>query len=175
MTTDMLIAGILDREGGYTADTADAGNANGGATNFGITSRTWGAYRGLNRPATRAEIKAITRDEAVAFYAKRYVEQSPFASVAYEPLKVQLIDFGINSGNARAVRWLQRTLNVPVTGIMDERTRTAVNLYPGWLVNRALACARLWMVDQATDHGDIDKKFEEGLESRALSFAEFSL
>lgn len=175
MTTDDLIAGILTREGGYQDNAADRGNVNGGATNWGITSRSWGAFKLFGRPATRAEVRAITRDQAVDFYKIRYILNSPFQIVAYEPLRVALIDFGINSSNERAIRWLQRTLNVPVTSAMDDLTLKALNLYPGWLVNRGLAAARLYMIDSFTDSHLEEKPFEEGLESRALSFAEFSI
>lgn len=171
MTTDQLIDGIIEREGGYTDDPKD----HGGATNFGITAQAWGLYKGLNRQATRDEVKAITREQAVAFYRVQYIDRSPFRSVAYEPLRVALIDFAVNSGTPRAIRWLQRVLDVPVTGAFDDRTVGALSRDRGPLVNRALAAARLYMIDQATDHGDIDKKFEEGLESRALSLAEFSV
>lgn len=175
MTTEVLIDGILQREGGYQEDKADRGNANGGATNFGITSVAWGEFKRLGRPATRAEVRAITKDEARAFYLMRYVAHSPFAGVKYEPLRVALIDFGINSGDERAIRWLQRALNLPVTGKMDERTTHAVSIYPGFLVNRALAAARLYMIDSFTDSHLEQKPVEEGLESRALSLAEFHL
>lgn len=61
-------------------------------------------------------------------------------------------------------------LGVPVTGVLDDRTRKALNLYPPRLVNDALVAARLYMVDDFTDSHLEQKQFEEGLESRALSF-----
>ena len=171
MTETDLIGGILEREGGYVDDPADRG----GATNWGITAKSWGLYKGFGRQATREEVKAITRAQAAEFYWGQHVRPSPFRSVGYEPLRVQLIDFGVNSGPERAIRWLQRVLDVPVTGRMDDRTEKALQRDRGALVNRALVAARLYMIDRATDQGTIDRKFEEGLESRALSFAEFSL
>ena len=170
MTTDDLIAGILDREGGYQERASDPGNANSGATKFGITSKTWGIYRGFGRQATRAEVKAITRPQAMEFYRRQHIEMSPFKVVAYDPLRAQLIDFGINSSQERATRWLQRVLQVPVTGRMDDCTTTALALYPGWLVNNALVAARAYMVDKWTDADQARKPEEEGVESRALSF-----
>lgn len=171
MTTAELIDGILQREGGYVDDPADKG----GATNFGITAKSWGLYRRIGRQATRAEMQALTREQALEFYRTQYVTNSPFSVVGYEPLRVQLIDFAVNSGLARATRWLQRVLDVPVTGAMDDRTKLALTRDRGPLVNRALVAARCYMLDQATDHGDIDKRFEEGLESRALSFLDFHI
>lgn len=174
MTTADLIDGILDREGGFQADAADSGNAGAGATNWGITSGSWGQYRGLHRPATRAEIKAITRDEAVEFY-RAQLASSPFARITYEPLMVQCIDFGTNSGTARAARWLQRILQVPVTGAIDARTLAALNTVPNRLVHEALIASRVRMIVKAVDAGSIAPKFQDGLIERAVGFSEVTV
>lgn len=166
MTESDLITGILQREGGYVDNAAD----HGGATNFGITANAWGWERRLNRAATRAEVKAITEAQARDFYQRKYVDQSPFKRVAFEPLRIQLIDFGLNSGNDRAARWLQRAIGVTATGVMDQITIDALNAYPPRLVNNALVAARLKMIDDWTDGEQSQKQFEEGVESRALSF-----
>lgn len=166
MTDAQLVNGILDREGGYVDHPGDRG----GPTNWGITATTWGLEKRIGRPASRKEVKAITKAEAFDFYTRRYVDQSPFRRVAFEPLRVQLIDFGINSGNQLATRWLQRALGVPVTGMMDQLTMDALNVYPPRLVNNALVAARLRMIDGWTDGDKRSKPFEEGVESRALTF-----
>lgn len=170
MTIAQLIDGILDREQGYQDNPADKGNAHGGATNWGITSASWGTYRRLGRPATRAEIWAITRTQAVEFYRSQYVASSPFTAVAYEPLRVQLIDFGINSSNERATRWLQRVLDVPVTGSIDDRTTLALQRDRGDLVNRALVGARLQMYHMIAASDATQKAFLGGWLARAVSF-----
>lgn len=170
MTTPELINGILEREGGYQDDPADAGNGPHGATNWGITAKSWGAYRQLGRVATRDEVKAITREQAVDFYRSQYVLTSPFRLVGYEPLQVQLIDFSVNSGTARATRWLQRVLDVPVTSVLDDRTRLALTRDRGALVNRALVAARCSMISGSVREGSIAEKFEQGLIRRAVSF-----
>lgn len=170
MTELELINDLLTREDGYQQDPADRGNAGGGATNWGITARTWGLYKALGRQATRAEIKAITREQAVEFY-QGDLRKSPFTRlVAFEPLRVQLFDFAINSGQERAIRWLQRAIGVPVSSTLDERTLAAIAAYPGRLTNNALVAARLKMIDGWTDDDRSQKPLEEGVESRALSF-----
>ena len=166
MTTGEIITGILKKEGGYV----DHPHDKGGPTNYGITASTWGMEKRLGRVATRDEVKSITEDEARDFYKRRHVDQSPFRMVAFEPLRVQLIDFGINSGTARAARWLQRAIGVPPTGVIDALTLSYLNAYPGRLINNALVAARLRMVDDWTDGDQNQKGFEEGVESRALSF-----
>jgi lysozyme family protein len=170
MTEETIITGVLEREGGDQF--TDRATDNGGPTKYGVTAATLGAYRALGRPATRAEVQALTEEEAREIYRKRFIIAPGFvsANVAFEPLRVQLIDFGVNSGPARAVRWLQRVLQVPVSGVLDGQTIRALQAAQPHLVNDALVAARLYMIDSATDDGSIHKSNEEGLESRALQF-----
>jgi lysozyme family protein len=174
VTEASIIDAIIEREirrtpagvVSYTNDPADKG----GATNWGITAKTLGIYRALGRPATRGEVKALTRAEAADIYRQIFIKQPGFAAIAFEPLRVQLIDFGVNSGPARAVRWLQRVCRYrPVDGRMTPALVAYVNALPGWLVNDGLVAARLFMIDKTSDAPD-QKRFEEGWENRALEF-----
>jgi lysozyme family protein len=170
MTEAQLIVSTLEREGGFVNNPADKQ----GATNFGITARAWGIYKGLGRPATIAEVQAITSVQATAFYQQQ-LGQSVFKSVAYEALRVQLFDYGVNSGTARATRWLQRVLDVPVTSLMDGPTTLALQRDRGPLVNRGLVAARLTMIDQICKDDPSQEVFRAGWTTRALSFGEFAV
>jgi lysozyme family protein len=165
MTPDDFINGLLVREGGFVDNPADRG----GPTNFGITATSWGFYMKLGRPATAPEIQAITRDRAVEFY-RWWLAQTPFAVIGHEGLRQQLIDFGIVSGNERAIRWLQRVLGVPVTSTLDARTRAALFPVPTHLVNDALVAARLYMDHMIVDADRSQTPFMEGWQNRALAF-----
>jgi lysozyme family protein len=172
MTAQAIIAGVLEREGGFVHHPADKG----GPTKFGITAAVLGEWRRLGRQATRAEVAALEAPEATDIYFRRFILGPNFTPlyVPFEPLRVQLIDFGINSGPARAIRWLQRVLRLPPSGVLDGETRQrlqelqAAGLLP--LVNDALVAARCYMVDRWTDADERQKPFEEGVESRALGF-----
>ena len=166
MTLDQVISDVLKREGGFVDDPADRG----GATNMGITAAVLGEWRKLGRVATRAEVAALTEPEARAIYMKRYVIDPGFGTIADDALCAQLVDFGVVSGPARAIRWLQRVLNVPATGLMDAATKAAFAAMPSRLVNDALVAARLYMIDDITDGDATQKKYEEGWENRALAF-----
>ena len=72
MTEEAILAGILQREGGYRFVPGDRG----GATNFGITQETLGRWRKLNRPATPEEVRALAKEEAEAIYYAQYL--APF-------------------------------------------------------------------------------------------------
>lgn len=104
MTIDEMIDGILDREGGYVNHPSDPG----GATNFGITERVarTNGYQGHMRDLPKATAREI--------YRREYVEKPGFLGVAEIDLVVaeELIDSGVNAGQARAKLWFQQALNV---------------------------------------------------------------
>lgn len=104
MTVDEMIDGILDREGGYVNHPSDPG----GATNFGITQAVARAngYQGHMRDLPKATARAI--------YRREYVEKPGFLGVAeIDPIIAEeLIDSGVNAGQARAGLWFQQALNV---------------------------------------------------------------
>ena len=171
MTDDQFIALVLELEGGFVDDPADRG----GATNFGITANTWGAYRQLGRQATRAEVAAITRDQAGAFY-RGLMAASIFHGVTHDSLRYQLIDFEINSGGARACRWLQRAVGTPTTdgASLDERTRHLLQQTSGRLVTNALLAARLEMYYAIVAKDASQAKFLNGWVARARRFGLFT-
>jgi len=100
---------ILTFEGGYVDHPRDPG----GATNMGITHHTLAAARG--RPVTKAEVRALTRAEAVAIYTSRYARPIRFDDLP-AGLDHLTLDGAINSGPDRGVRWLQAGLGLPPAG-----------------------------------------------------------
>lgn len=167
MTEDALIGELVDREGGFVNNVSDRG----GATKFGITAAAWGIYKRFGRPATVAEVQAITRVDSVGFYRRR-LRQSPFMVIADEALRVQLFDFGVQSGDARAIRWLQRVLRVPVTSEIDDRTKVAMVAYPAFLLNEALIGARLKMLMDIVASDPSQATFVRGWCARAAAFSQ---
>ena len=99
-----IIDDIIRVEGGYVNDPADSG----GETNFGITeevARAFG-YTGAMRDMPRAT--------AFDIYARRYwdaVRGDELAALS-ETVAFEVVDTGVNMGQARAVTFLQRALNV---------------------------------------------------------------
>lgn len=184
MTVSAILNDVLAREGGWRDETPRPNAPPDPATNRGITLPTLRTYRQqyLGTPTSETtldDLRALTEDEAKQIYAVRYVQEPGFteANIPCEPLRVQLIDFGINSGPARAIRWLQRVLKlvwvgVEINGRMDAYTLAALEHAQAYLpiVNDALVAARSYMVDRSVDQGLIRQADEEGVESRALSF-----
>lgn len=127
MTADQIIDDVLEREKGYVDHPADRG----GPTNFGISAAVLGIWRSLGRPATRDEVRALQVTEARDIYAAEYISRPGFGEVWYEPLKVLLVDAGVNHGQSTAIRWLQRALGFGggrrVDGVMGRETKAAVS------------------------------------------------
>lgn len=176
MTEAEILDGVLDRERGLREAVQRPDGSVDPLTLDGITTVTLGEWRGLGRPATRAELLAMTPEECTAIYRRRYIEAPGFTPEAIpdDGLRVQLIDFGVNSGPARAVRYLQRLMRVPVTGGMDAATVEWLRTHRGylWLLHDALAAVRGRMVVGAVEAGRIRRADERGLVRRALSFVQ---
>jgi len=164
MTTDHLIDGILEQEGGFTENPADKG----GVTNYGITARTLGEWRKLGRLATREEVRDLPIAEARAIYMARYVE--PFLSIPFDELRAQLVDFGVLSGPITAIKILQSVLDVPVDGILGDRTHAALRSQSWPVVNNAVAALRIKRFVKAVEADASQKVFVWGWIRRAVRF-----
>lgn len=116
---DRALALVLELEGGFVADPRDPG----GATNHGITRATLARARG--RPASVADVKALTRAEAGAIYRHSY-----WAEIGGDALPAGLdlaiFDFGVNSGPARAIEALQTALGLKADGRIGPATLAAL-------------------------------------------------
>lgn len=166
MTTDQLIDDILRREGGgtFTNNPSDRG----GPTKYGITARTLANYRGMQRSATIAEVKALTEDEARAIYRTQYLR--PFEAIPFEHLVAQLVDYGVNAGPMEAIKALQRCLGVEADGILGERTKTALYAQPQRFTNNALVAYRCQFYVDIVKKDHTQAKFLLGWIARACVF-----
>ena len=98
---------IVAREGGFVNDPDDPG----GATNHGVTIHT---LRRLGIDINRdsridvADVKALTRAQAVEIYLEHYFKRPGIAALP-EALQASVFDMYVNAG-ANAVKILQRLL-----------------------------------------------------------------
>lgn len=113
------LAEILKWEGGYVDDPQDPG----GATNLGVTLGTLSDR--LDRPATKADVRALTGDAVAPIYRDRYWNAIRGDDL---PAGVDLITFdaAVNSGPGRAARWLQTVVGVDADGKIGPATLAAV-------------------------------------------------
>lgn len=116
---------IFGEEGGYVNHPSDPG----GATKYGITASTLGAWRKLGRKATPDEVKTLTLDEASQILQAQYAAPIWFDKLP-AGLDYAVLDYSVNSGPSKAVKDLQRLLKISVDGQMGIQTLTAVNESP---------------------------------------------
>lgn len=100
---------VLRWEGGYVNHPDDPG----GETNFGISKRSY----------PELDIFNLSRDQAREIYHRDYWE-AIHGDEMPEAIGLALMDFGVHSGPATAMRGLQAALGCERTGEFDEDTRT---------------------------------------------------
>ncbi|HEY1753074.1 MAG TPA: glycosyl hydrolase 108 family protein [Caulobacteraceae bacterium] len=119
MSFEACLPVVLQSEGGFTDDPRDPG----GATNLGVTLATLSGW--LSRPATIAEVEALTPAAVAPLYRARYYNASHAADC---PAGVDLMVFdeAVNQGVGRAVTSLQACAGVAADGRFGPQSRAAV-------------------------------------------------
>lgn len=111
---------VLKYEGGYVNHSKDPG----GPTNMGITQRTYDGWRrSLNRALRSVEL--ITFNEAASIYKRDYADKVRFNQLP-SGLDFAMFDFAVNSGVARAVKFLQAIVGTTQDGVLGSITLGAV-------------------------------------------------
>lgn len=117
------IDALVEREGGYASFT-DRPSDRGGPTRAGITLPALSDW--LRRPATVADLKALTTDQIREFY--RVLFYAPFACISADKLRNFLFDYAVNSGLSTAVKALQAACKVPTDGELGPQTVAALKV-----------------------------------------------
>lgn len=104
-TVKEIIDGVMKAEGWdkYTNDPKDRG----GATKWGITQTTARMY------GYTGDIKNMTYDQAYAVYYQRFWLDPKFDEIdkRSHELAVAMFDYGVNSGQTKPIKAMQRALN----------------------------------------------------------------
>jgi len=133
-----IAEGIVAREGGYVNDPDDPG----GATNFGVTIHTMrrlGLDLDRDGTVTEADVRALTRAQAVDIFVEHYFDRPRIAELP-QAIQPSVFDMYVNAGS-NAVRILQQLLR-------DMRIEVAVD---GIIGPQTIAASRRAM-DAAPDH-----------------------
>lgn len=113
---------IIKSEGGYVKHPRDPGKA----TNMGITIATLRAWRRCS--VTDNDVRNLSQEEAIAIYKAQYwdaarADQLPLG------LDYMVFDYAVNSGVARAIKDLQRTVGVTPDGVIGQKTLSEIDGY----------------------------------------------
>lgn len=124
---DRALSVVLAHEGGYANHPSDPG----GATNYGITSKVLGAWRGIGRPATPEEVQTMTLEEAGAIYRSRYWD-SVYDLIDSDLVAIKIFDMAVNMGAHQAHHLAQRAVSecgykVAEDGVIGPQTLAAIN------------------------------------------------
>ena len=121
-----LLERILRREGwpDYT-EPSDTYPDRGGPTKGGITLTALRRWRKEPRISQR-DLRALTKDEALAILRQRYVGSNGIHLLEETPLFEQVVDNSVLSGPYLSVCDLQLALGVYVDGVIGPKTCAAV-------------------------------------------------
>lgn len=124
-------------EGGYVDHPEDPG----GATDRGITQKTFDAWNKLHRRPLRP-VRGISKEEANAILVSQYFEPVKFDQLP-SGLDYAVVDFGVNSGTRRAVMELQKILGVKADGVVGNVTLAAIKDWNGEALIAEYGAARM--------------------------------
>lgn len=110
------IAYVLENEGGYVNNSKDPG----GATNFGITQKSW----------LDVNIQTITKQDAIGWYLAHYWNTARWGAIENQQVCTKLLDTAVNCGTRTAIILAQHVLNFrngDVDGDLGPKTIGAIN------------------------------------------------
>ncbi len=121
---EQALAVVVDYEGGFSTERADAGNWTGGAVGSGELR---GTKFGISAAAYPAEdIVNLTPEEAAAIYRRDYWDRVSGDHLS-PSLALLVFDAAVNNGVARAIGWLQGIIGVTVDECLGPETLAAVD------------------------------------------------
>lgn len=109
----------LQVEGGFQNDPADKGNWTGGKIGVGELKGTKYGICAMSYPDI--DIQNLTVDEALNLYRKDYWLKCKCDRLP-DALSVAVFDYAFNSGAKKAIKDLQKCLDVVVDGIIGNQT-----------------------------------------------------
>ncbi|MBD8906528.1 glycoside hydrolase family 108 protein [Methylorubrum zatmanii] len=162
---ERALALALAHEGGYVDHPKDPG----GATNLGVTIGTLSDW--LGRPASKAEVRALTRATVAPIYRKNYWDRVRGDDL---PAGVDycVFDFAVNSGVGRAIPSLQRAIGVADDGRIGPLTLAAVKGRAADQVIERICADRLTFLRRLSTWGTFGKGWSrrvEGVRAEALA------
>lgn len=114
------LALVLKSEGGYVNHPNDPG----GRTNLGVTQHAWEEYVG--HTVSEQDMRNLSTNDVTPFYRKLYWDAARCDELP-SGIDYLVFDFAVNAGPHRAIRTLQKALNISADGIIGPITIKAIN------------------------------------------------
>jgi lysozyme family protein len=110
---------VLAHEGGYVHHALDPG----GRTNLGVTQRVWEDYVG--HKVDEQAMRKLTKEMVAPLYRKQYWDAVHGDKL---PCGADYLafDFAVNAGFFRAIKTIQRALNITADGVIGPVTIKAI-------------------------------------------------
>ncbi len=167
MRFDDALKFVYKWEGGYVNNAADPG----GATNRGVTQRTYDDWRARNGLALRS-VKDISVVESSEIYYKNYWLAARSNELP-EPLCLVMFDTAVNFGVAGSVQILQEVLRLKVDGIFGSKTFEGVRTYAAKDIAKAMCAYRQYYRYRVAMRTPSQKIFLEGWLNRDRALMQF--
>lgn len=110
-------------------------NDKGGPTNHGVTIATLSAA--LKRKATIADVKALTKAQAIDILGKGYYDKV-WGDRLPDGIDLSMTDWAVNSGPGVPIRHVQKLVGANVDGIMGELTLAAIKKQDPLTLNKRI-------------------------------------
>ena len=168
---ERALALVLVHEGGYVDHPADPG----GATNLGVTIGTLSDW--LGRPATKAEVKALTKAAVAPIYRRNYLNAVRGDELP-PGVDYCVFDFAVNSGKGRAIPSLQRALSVADDGKLGPLTLAAASSKDAGQTIERICADRLAFLRRLSTWSTFGRGWSarvEGVRAEAMALAAFAV
>lgn len=163
-----LIPHILKWEGGFVDDPDDPG----GATNMGITMRTYQLYcRRKGYPSPSVErLKAIDLDTFRDILKSMYWDTCKADDIQSQSVANLIVDWGWNSGTHTAVKRVQRLLGVKTDGVVGPITLAAINSRSPLPLFGQIKTDRMSYIEEICASRPANNKYKRGWYNRIKDF-----
>ena len=160
---DRAFAFVLEREGGFANVKADRG----GATMQGVTTETYNTYRdahGLPRRPVREIEEHELRDIYEAYWRAAMCDR--IAAAGFEKLALCVMDFGFNSGDGTARKYLQEVVGAVPDKIIGPKTLAAIEALGETETIRRYLDRRALYLHRVIAHNSTQRIFHENWMAR---------
>lgn len=171
--TQEAINACLALTGAFERGWSDRPADKGGPTNNGITLPVLTQY--LGRPASVAELQALTTQQSLDIFAKLFIVAPGFDSIEDPSLLELVVDCAVNHGSMRPATWLQQAAGMPLAqqdGHFGPMSQAAIAALSPASVYRKVLAARARFYGQIVSHDQSQAQFDGGWMERLAHFIE---